>query len=167
MRSCILRYVGQPQDYSGKAHLEQAYHFYYPPEDPKDAGYCSWKKDVVGCWNKLVFISDYLHEKSQSDKTENPKARAWNIWLTARSSLLTALLEVECSFYTRGELAFCANRAEDAQKSFEEDKDAEWKDMDDASQLCGEMRIRMIDRKLNKASLQKGKGADSGETQQA
>ncbi|KAI4246428.1 MAG: hypothetical protein L6R42_009912, partial [Xanthoria sp. 1 TBL-2021] len=144
---------------------EKAYHSYYPPEDPKDAGYYSWKKDVKKCGNKLKVIFAYLCGESQLDKTENPKERAWNIWLTARSTLLTAVLQGTFELQNSGELGVCANRANDAKKSFTEDKDAEWKDMDDASQLCGEMRVRMFAQKLNKASLQKGKGADSSETQ--
>ncbi|KAL8848767.1 MAG: hypothetical protein Q9221_006238 [Calogaya cf. arnoldii] len=117
-------------------------------------------KDEGKCWFSVAQISKYLDDEHASDNKQDRKSHAWILWLTARCLLLTAVLEAryspESKFMPknklREELGYYGDSAKAAKQLFRENLGPEWKRMDDASQLCGEMRLRMIAQMQDKAS---------------
>lgn len=96
------------------------------------------------CLEKLREIEAYLETESMKDKDEAVKAQAWNIWMTARCTLMRAKVEEKYSFHTSLSLASCAGRAKYAKESCTK-KDPELKDtMNDVWKLCEEMRTSLI-----------------------
>ncbi|KAL8929733.1 MAG: hypothetical protein Q9172_000290 [Xanthocarpia lactea] len=118
----------------------------YAAVGPGDAEGCQRNEDERECWNKLADVSNQLLDDRCDDK-HTSKTRAWNIWMTARCVLLTAELETKyiTNFHLCQELGDCVSRAKDAKKSFNEDGDPEWKDMDDSWHLCNEKRRQIFE----------------------
>ncbi|KAL8674090.1 MAG: hypothetical protein Q9168_001485 [Polycauliona sp. 1 TL-2023] len=124
---------------------KEAYGSLYPGEDAAES-----KEDHSACWNKIVEISDYQRTESMHDKSLTSKERAWNIWLTARHTLMTAVLKFKGHMFMpvrklREDLGVCANSATYAQKSFKENKDPEWGILEAASKLCAKSLRKMSD----------------------
>ncbi|KAL8790346.1 MAG: hypothetical protein Q9213_000699 [Squamulea squamosa] len=122
---------------------EEAYNFRYPPKHLTAAEGYDHEKNEYECWNKLAELSDNL-DKDQSNGYKGPEGRAWNIWLTAKCSLLTTTLEDRGKYMTathlRMELGYCTTRAQYAKTLFKKGGDPAWETMEDVLYLCDEMR---------------------------
>ena len=102
-------------------------------------------------------IEGYLEKESMTDKNEPAKAQAWNIWMTARCTLMRAKVEEKYSFHTSLSLASCAGRAKYAKESWIKEYPELEGTINDVSELCEEMReglIASLNASNSKMSLQ-------------